>query len=137
MQLATSVNEQPWACTVHYYSDENFNLYWLSTKDRRHSKEIEQNPKVAATILVHEDTPTEKYIIGISVEGAAELADEQTVEKALSEFAKKHHSNSNFIKDVHSGKNPHRLYRLQPSNIVVFDTKNFPDSPRQEWKLNA
>lgn len=57
MQLATSVGDQPWACTVHYYSDENFNLYWMSTPDRNHSQQIEQNPNTAVAIMVHEDSP--------------------------------------------------------------------------------
>lgn len=137
MQLATSVNDQPWTCTVHYYSDNNFNLFWLSTVDRRHSQEIKQNPRVSAAIVIHENTPTEKYIIGISVEGTAELVDEKNGEKALNGYAKKHHSSPGFIEDVRSGKNPHKLYRLKPSNIVMFNNKDFPDDPRQEWQASS
>ena len=30
MQLATSVDDKPWACNVHFYSDDDMNLYWCS-----------------------------------------------------------------------------------------------------------
>ncbi|MES2971687.1 MAG: pyridoxamine 5'-phosphate oxidase family protein [Patescibacteria group bacterium] len=45
MQLATSVDGRPWACTVHFYADDNFNLYWISTEARRHSQEIHLNSR--------------------------------------------------------------------------------------------
>ena len=73
MQLATAVGDQAWICTVHYYSDESLNLYWVSSRERRHSKEIQQNKKVAATILVHENNEAENYVIAITIEGIAEL----------------------------------------------------------------
>lgn len=57
MQLATAVNDQPYLCTVHYYSDDNLNFYWSSKPFRRHSGEIEQNPKVSTYVLIHENTP--------------------------------------------------------------------------------
>jgi hypothetical protein len=41
------------------------------------------------------------------------------------------------LDDIASGKNPHKFYRLKPSRIVLFDTKNFPDVPRQEYNLNV
>lgn len=137
MQLATSANNQPWVCTVHYYSDDQFNIYWCSTLERRHSQEIKQNPKVAAAILVHENTPVEKYVIGISVEGTAELVGGQVDEAILNGYAQKHHTSSSFVENVRSGKEPHKFYKLSPSNIVMFNNKDFPDNPRQEWNPNA
>ncbi len=61
MQLATSVDSQPWLCIVHYYSDEDLNFYWISTPERRHSQEIKDNQKAAAAILVHENNPSKLY----------------------------------------------------------------------------
>ena len=134
MQLATSVNNQPWVITVHYYSDEDSNLYWISTLARKHSQDIEQNPKVAATILVHENTPDENYVIGVSAEGTAELIREKVVEGVVQGYARKHGKDSD-MSDIASGKNPHKFYRLKPSRIVLFDNKNFPNDPRQELIL--
>jgi uncharacterized protein YhbP (UPF0306 family) len=76
MQLATSSNDIPWVVTVHFYADDELNLYWSSRDSRRHSQEIASNPNAAD-----------------------------------------------------------KGYRLKPSNIILFDTKNFPENPRQELNL--
>jgi uncharacterized protein YhbP (UPF0306 family) len=135
MQLATSTDDQPWACTVHYYSDESLNFYWISTLEREHSRHIAQNPKVAATILVHENTPSENYVIGISVGGTAELIGEYIDEKVGQAYVQKHAKDPNLLADIASGKNPHKFYCLRPSRFVLFDSKSFPGQPRQEWRL--
>jgi len=133
MQLATAVNDQPWACTVHYYADEDFNLYWVSKLEREHSQDIRENPKVAAAIVVHENTPEEPYVIGISVEGTAEMLDDKVGREVVEGYVDKHGKDSS-MSDIASGNNPHKFYRLKPSRIVLFDSKNLPDSPRQEWR---
>jgi uncharacterized protein YhbP (UPF0306 family) len=135
MQLATSANDQPWACTIHYYSDKDLNFYWVSTLARKHSKDIAQNPKVAAAILVHENTPEERYVIGISLEGKAELIGEQVDEQIGQDYIQKLGRDASLLSDIASGKNPHKFYRLKPTKIILFDSKNFHDNPRQEMIL--
>jgi uncharacterized protein YhbP (UPF0306 family) len=135
MQLATSVDNQPWVITVHYYSDKVFNLYWVSTLERRHSQAIKQNPKVAATILIHENTPEEPYVIGVSVEGTAELIGEQPDEKIGNAYVRKLKKDTNFLSDIAGGQNMYKFYCLKPSKLILFDSKNFPDDPRQEVML--
>jgi uncharacterized protein YhbP (UPF0306 family) len=135
MQLATAANNQPWACTVHYYSDDDFNFYWISTLERKHSQDIKQNPKVAAAILVHENTPEEQYVIGISVEGTAELIERGIPAEIVQGYVRKHGKDSD-MSDIAAGQNPHKFYRLKPSRIVLFDNKNFPEDPRKEWQPN-
>jgi uncharacterized protein YhbP (UPF0306 family) len=135
MQLATSLSDQSWACTVHYYSDADLNLYWISTKEREHSKHIAQNPNVAAAVLVHLNTPEERYIIGISVQGKAELIGEQLPGDLGQNYIQKTGRDPSLLSDIASGKNPHKFYRLTPSKIVLFDSKYFRDNPRQEVVL--
>jgi uncharacterized protein YhbP (UPF0306 family) len=135
MQLATSIDDQPWACTVHYFSDEDCNLYWVSTETREHSQNIARNPKVSAAILVHENTPDEPYVIGISIAGKAELIGAYIPDQIGSAYIRKLGRNPSLLTDIANGKDPHKFYRLKPSRIVLFDSKNFPDNPRQEWEL--
>jgi len=135
MQLATSVNNHPWVCTVHFYVDADFNFYWISTPARRHSEEIKQNPHVSATIKIHEDTPTESYVIGITVEGTAKLLTADETKKVGKHYFSKLKKDPMLLDDILTGKNPHKFYRLTPSNIVLFDSKNFPDNPRQEYTI--
>lgn len=135
MQLATAANNRPYLCTLHYYSDNNLNFYWCSLLTRRHSKEIEQNKQVSSYVLVHENTPNEDYVIGITILGTAELIGADIDPKIVSSYNEKLDKDPDFVKDVISGKSPHKFYRLKPQQIVLFDNKNFPDNPRQEWKL--
>lgn len=133
MQLATSVNNQPWVCTVHYFSDDGLNLYWISTEERRHSQEIAQNPNVTGYILVHQNTPEENYVIGLSFEGKAEYIGENIDEKIGQAYVDKLQKPANLLADIKSGANPHKFYKLTPTKFVLFDSKNFPQEPRQEW----
>lgn len=137
MQLATSRDGQPWLCTVHFYCDDELNIYWFSTEARRHSREITDNPKAAAYVLVHENTPEENYVIGITLEGAAECLGTNFDEEIGVGYVNKHAKDANFIADIKAGANSHKLYRLRPDNIVLFDNLHFADEPRQEWKPHA
>lgn len=136
MQLATSVDGQPWACTVHYYSDENLNLYWVSRSDRKHSQDIKQNNKVAVAVMVHENTPDEDYVIGMSIEGAAEIIEQDAPEEIVQGYVSKHGKDPDMT-DIANGRSPHKFYVLKPLKIVLFDNKNFPENPRKEWLLDA
>lgn len=136
MQLATSKNDQPWVCTLHYYHDDELNFYWISTPERRHSQDIKTNPKVSITVLVHENTPDEPYVIGISLEGIAEHIGTDMEDGVVEAFQNKHDKDSEFMRDVKNGTNPHQFYKFTPKNIVMFNNKDFPDNPRQEWSLN-
>lgn len=51
MTLATSSEGQPWSTPVFYALDEEFNFYWYSRKDTRHSQNINDNDKVSASIF--------------------------------------------------------------------------------------
>jgi uncharacterized protein YhbP (UPF0306 family) len=135
MQLATSVDDQPWSCTIHYYTDKDLNFYWISTLAREHSQHIARNPKVAAAILVHENTAAEDYIIGLSVSGVAELLGSQVEDAIGRAYVTKLNRDPKLLSDIASGKNLHKFYRLRPSRIVLFDNKNFPDSPRLDVKV--
>jgi nitroimidazol reductase NimA-like FMN-containing flavoprotein (pyridoxamine 5'-phosphate oxidase superfamily) len=134
MQLATIASDQPYLCTVHYYADDDFNLYWCSTLERRHSQEIKHNPQTAAYILVHENTAEEDYVIGITILGKAELIGAAIDQQVCSAYGQKISKDPNFVSDTISDTGPHKFYRLQPTKIVLFDNKHFPDDPRQEWQ---
>lgn len=135
MQLATSVNDKPWVCNVHFYSDSDLNIYWMSAPLRRHSKDIERNQHVAAAVKIHEDTPDELYIIGLTVEGKAELLSEEKTDKIGKLYIEKLGKPPILLEEMRTGKNPNKIYKLTPTCFVLFDTKNFPDDPRQEYSL--
>lgn len=134
MQLATSVNNVPWACNVHFFADDDLNLYWISSPNSQHSKEIDTNPHVAVAIKVHENTPEEDYIIGFSIAGTAEKLEELPADEIIDGYIAKHTKHPRLKEDIRGGNNPNKFYKLTPSRIVLIDSKNFPDQPRQEVK---
>jgi uncharacterized protein YhbP (UPF0306 family) len=78
MTLATSQGDVPWAATVFFASDE-FRLYFFSSPDSRHCRNLEANARVAVTI--QEDYHDWKAIKGIQLEGKV-LRVEGVIEKA-------------------------------------------------------
>jgi uncharacterized protein YhbP (UPF0306 family) len=52
MSLATLDEQGVWVSDLLYVHDDDFNLYWLSRPEARHSGAILAHPKVAGTITV-------------------------------------------------------------------------------------
>ncbi len=133
MQLATSVNNQPWNCNVYYLVDDEINLYWASLPTRRHSREIAKNPKVAAAIVVNNQIG--QPVIGVQVEGRVEIVNDADQIKPIAlKYAERFKRTKEWVNDFTSSKTEHKLYRLRPSLFVLFDETNFKDQPRQEWR---
>ena len=134
MQLATSSDDQPWVCSVWFAADEDLNIYWFSSTTRRHSKELLKNKKVAAAIVLPqtpEDPPR-----GLQLQGVAEqLTSKKDIAKAILLFVGRIFAKKQIAEFMTSKEKPHRFYKIKPSQIVLFDTVNFPDESRQELKL--
>jgi uncharacterized protein YhbP (UPF0306 family) len=131
LQLATAVDGQPWSCTVYFVADEDWNLYWASLPTRRHSREIKQNPKVAAAIAI-KGVIGEK-VIGIQIEGTAQelrpgMYDREVVERYAARFGR----DESWVSDFINGKTEHQLYKLTSRGIDLFDEENFPGGQRQK-----
>jgi uncharacterized protein YhbP (UPF0306 family) len=133
MQVATSVADQPWNCTVYFVADEEMNLYWISKPETRHSKEIAVNQKVGFAIPVQF---TDLTVVGLSGEGnASEVASAEEIKKAIRPYADKFKRGEDWYKEFIGGKNPHKLYKIKPRMFALFDREHFPDNERQEYNL--
>lgn len=134
MQLATSIYNQPWVCSVWFAADDKLNIYWFSSTTRRHSKEVVKNKKVAAAMVIPQspkDPPR-----GLQLEGTAELlTNQKDIAKAISVYADRIFSRT-IIKDLIENKEkPHKFYRIKPTKFVLFDVVNFPKDSRLELIL--
>ncbi len=50
--VATSTKDgKPWISPVFFGYDENYNIYWVSDKNAKHSELIRNNPSVAIVIF--------------------------------------------------------------------------------------
>lgn len=134
LQVATSVDNIPWVCTVCFGSDSRFNLYWFSRRNARHSKEIAINPIVAGTVAP-------PYVLGDKSRGlqlvgkATEIQTEEDIVPGLDALRKRYGVHNKRIDQLRhellAENRDYGLYRLQPQQIILYDTLNFPDAPRQ------
>lgn len=131
-QLATVNGDQPWSCTLYYASDEELNIFWISKPDTRHSKEIDNQPKVAASIPIKFDDLT---VVGLQLEGTASLVEDSLeINEKVKLYCDKFKRGEDWFEEFISGSNPHKLYKLKPNKFVVFDRVNFSDDSRKEWQ---
>lgn len=130
MQLATVNGDQPAVCNVHFYADDNLNLYWLSNIATHHSKNLAANPKAAVAMAVNTEMP----LIGVQLQGEAVECDAAANETALRAYAARHHREE-WVQAILDGEGDNRAYKFTPHTLGVFDLKNFPKDPRQEWPL--
>ena len=66
MAIASTAGDQPWAATI-FYAHRDFLLYFLSSPDSRHCRELAANPRMAATVT--EDYQDWRFIKGVQLEG--------------------------------------------------------------------
>jgi uncharacterized protein YhbP (UPF0306 family) len=132
MQIATSLDNQPWCCTVYYAVNENYDLIWLSMPSRKHSEDIKINPKVAG-VIAYDQQPPQPYVRGVQFSGDAELLEGDEAVEAVKLYAEQLNSSPKWVESVIAGTDPHRAYRIRVSKFTLFDSQNFPDESRQQW----
>ena len=129
MQLATVANGQPWICTVYFVADDNFNLYWMSARERQHSVEIANDSKVAITVVRDAERKQALQITG----NAYEVSDEE-LEHANELYQSKFGSKEYDLAEIKQHKSTGRAYWVfKPTKISLWDEVNFPDDPKQVY----
>lgn len=136
MQIATVKEGKPWVASVWYSHDSDWNLYFISQKERRHSQELKSNPYVAGAIVVPHTKGSGETVRGLQFEGKARATQGDEIKKARGLYLGKYPFAEQIplekLEDPHC---PYPFYIIQPSLFVLFDEMNFPDDPRQEYKL--
>ncbi len=106
MSLGTVDSLGVWVADVGYMFDDNLNIYWMSSPNTRHSKAIELNGKVAASITI--STKSKEDNLGLQLEGIAKKIDQLDFNIAK--------------KTLREGSN---WYMLVPTTVYLIDEKNF------------
>ncbi|MDB5167478.1 MAG: hypothetical protein JWN26_623 [Candidatus Saccharibacteria bacterium] len=133
MQLATSRDDKPWICSLHYAADKNGFIYWITKPTTRHSEDIAVNSNVAITIAVKTDRP----LVGIQAEGTATaVEDPELLKSAMEVYIERHGTDRAFADLIIAGTNEHKLYQFTPSRYSLFDEVNFAHQPPQEWVID-
>jgi len=138
LQIATSVNNIPWICTVCFAYDSESNLYWFSRHNTRHSQEIIQNSYVAAAVALPYEIGDKSR--GLQISGkAGELHSVSELTVGLAAMQKRYgvkNKRLNQLKrEIMSQAANYGFYCLRPDTIILHDALNFPDSPRQAYTI--
>lgn len=120
MSLATVDEGGLWVADVIYISDEDFNIYWMSYPNVRHSKAIGKNNQAAGTITV--TCYGEKPELGIQFSGGAKKIDTLSYDLVVKYCAKNGDPAPEKDEDVLEG---HVWYVLHPTKIDLNDTENY------------
>lgn len=79
---SASKDGKPWISPVFYGYDDDYNIYWISDKDSRHSDLIRHNPQVA--IVIFNSQAPEGEGDGVYFEAKVEeISDKTEAEKAF------------------------------------------------------
>jgi uncharacterized protein YhbP (UPF0306 family) len=125
--LATSAGDAAHAASL-MYAHEDFVLYWVSDPDTRHSREIEANSQVAATVAP--DYTDFRAIRGLQIAGVAtRLTAPRDVERARTLMAQRY----SFLRELAHGPEALRAaaakagyYALRSKQITWIDnTRGF------------
>lgn len=127
MSLATSHENKPWVCEVHFVYDNDLNLYFISKPHRRHSQEIETNPNVAGNIVKQHGVGEKPR--GVYFEGTAELLDNvDENHRAFKLYCQRFGTNNSILADGH------KFYKITVQKYYMFDSKE--SSPSQKYELD-
>lgn len=131
MSLATSADNRPWICEVHFVFDDDLNLYWLSKESRRHSQEIARNPHVAGNIVEQHDLSVKPR--GVSFEGTAEIVPVDSVQHPVYQlFVDRIGLGPQILADA-TDTDGHRFYKVTVSDWYLFDARE--SKPGQKYHL--
>ena len=128
MQLATCIGGQPWVSTLFYVSDCQ-QIFWVSATKRRHSKEIEQNEKVSAAVVVESDPNGHR--LGVQLSGVAErIVDPIELERTARLYVDKYKSGEEYYATISMLNEDQAIYKMTLNTASLFDSENTPTIER-------
>lgn len=128
LTLATSAADgAPWAATVFFAADDDFNLYFVSDHRTRHGRDIDANARAAAT--VNPDCDNWHAVQGLQVEGAVAVVTGMARARALALYLRKFPQidalfaapQGEHEETIAARLKAANFYRLTPARIRVID----------------
>jgi uncharacterized protein YhbP (UPF0306 family) len=131
MSLATSKDNKPWICEVHFAYDDMLNLYFRSLLSRRHSKEIMDNSIVAGNIVTQHEL--NQKVRGIYFEGTAKLLQStEEVNTAFECLSERLKVGEETLEEAASNDG-HKFFKIAVDTFYVSDSRE--SSPSQKYEL--
>lgn len=130
MSLATTFNNQPWVCEVHFAVDDELNLYFRSETTRRHCLEIELNPHVAGNIITQHFK--NQRVRGVYFEGTAALLEDVNQGDPAYDATVARFGTARIQATSKSSTGP-RYYKISVANWYLFDS--YGEGPAEKHQL--
>lgn len=135
MSLATSRNNKPWVCEVHFAYDDDLNLYFRSLTARRHSQEIAENPSVAGSIV--KQHMLDEYPLGVYFEGSAKLLEPgEEQNKAFACINERLKAGDGILEEAKNPSSP-QFYKITVENWYVFGKLDGEKGQKYELAWNG
>ena len=138
MVLATTDGDSPWAATVVYIMDDQFNLYFMSGMDSDHVRHIMNNPNVA--VVVQDQRFGENSGSGVQLRGLAGLLEESRYPEITRVFFRaKYPGNAampDYLQPKHILQSNRRLFKVTPSSFYVWDREHW-NSHREDRRVEV
>lgn len=122
MTLAT-YDKEPWVCSVYYAIDKDLNLYFVSSPDSGHSKDIEKNSNVACAIADSHTLNSAKKV-GVQMQGVASIVKGWERTQILLKMWHRAAPGVEEMINVANMKNKvvsSRVYKVKPTRIKFFN----------------
>jgi len=119
LSLGTSRDNKPWVCEVHFAYDDDLNLYFVSSKQRRHSLDIADNPSVAGDIVTQHHK--HQKVRGVYFEGkAAALEDVDEHHPGYTAYIERLGGWDGLLKEIAKDGDA-AMYKISVENFYLFD----------------
>ena len=122
MSLATVDDGGVWVADVVYVYDDEFNIYWMSDPDVRHSKAILKNPQTAGSITI--SNKTKEKNLGIQFSGKAERLEGIQFQLLIKHLAKRGYPAPD-LSQAAKLLDGDMWYKLTPARIDLTDEEQF------------
>ena len=135
MSLASTVDDRPWVCEVHFAADDQLNLYFRSLASRRHSQEIARNPRVAGNIVRQYELGEPG--VGVYFEGEARrLTDDPELDQAFEALERKLGVSADGRQEA-TRPDGHQVYKINVENWYLFGRFDGPSGQKYKLEWNA
>lgn len=120
MSLGVVDERGVWVADLIYIFDDQFNIYWMSDPEVRHSVAIAYNTRVAGTITVSNKHGEPN--LGLQFSGYAQKIDGPRFDLAVKHLIKRGHEAPSETEDVLGGDS---WYGLKLNKLFLIDEANF------------
>ena len=125
----------PWAASVYFLFDENFNFYFISSPKTKHCMNIVKNPKVSITVADSGQKASENKM-GFQARGEAKIITSMSELKQVIKAWNKRHIDTppikfSTVKKIWKSK----FYKIKLTDVQMFDENQTEDKEVRFWKI--